>query len=285
MAGTSPLPLSASIMVSLALAATVGLAEVAYVLSLAGARIGGLLLAVLPVFFIAAFTIAQLVFWLLRSLIGRFILLDLRAHAVLSALTFLFIGWLHATENAGVQRVLQERVAAGVARTGSCPAQLDCLPLRPAADWRDAPLAQREERATRGTLDAEGFSVLMRDPQASVRAALARRADLPQELLERMAGDPDPRVRETVAASPRLSDDALNRLAFERNETVRLAVARNHNAPPTALDILASTHSAPIRLLVARHPRASEPVLRRLLDGSGDEAEQIAKARLRNGGA
>ncbi len=279
------MPLSASIVVSLALAATVGLAEVAYVLSIAGAPVGGLLIAVLPIFFIAAFTITQLVFWLLRALAGRFLLLDMRAHAVLSGLTFLLMGALHATENIGVQRLLQERMASGAAHAGSCPVRMDCLPLRAVADWREAAVALREEMATRGTLDAEGFSVLMRDPQATVRAALARRTDLPQELLERMAGDPDPGVRAAVAASPRLSDDALNRLAFERNEAVRLAVARNHNAPPTALDILASTPSAPIRLLVARHPRASEPVLRRLLDGSGDAAEQIARERLRKGGA
>lgn len=283
MSSASALPLSASIVVSLALAATVGLAEVAYVLSIAGAPVGGLLIAVLPVFFIAAFAVAQLVFWLLRALVGRFLLLDMRAHAVLSGLTFLLMGALHATENTSVQRVLQEQAASGVARTGSCPARTDCLPLRPVSDWRDAAAALRETIAARGTLDAEGFAVLMRDPQATVRAALARRADLPQALLERMAGDPDPQVREAVAASPRLSDDALNRLAFERNEAVRLAVARNPTAPPTALDILASTPSAPIRLLVARHPRASEPVLRRLLDGSGDAAEQIARERLRGG--
>ncbi|MBZ0143196.1 MAG: hypothetical protein K8F56_06420, partial [Rhodocyclaceae bacterium] len=89
MSSASALPLSASIVVSLALAATVGLAEVAYVLSIAGAPVGGLLIAVLPVFFIAAFAVAQLVFWLLRALVGRFLLLDMRAHAVLSGLTFL----------------------------------------------------------------------------------------------------------------------------------------------------------------------------------------------------
>jgi hypothetical protein len=75
----------------------------------------------------------------------------------------------------------------------------------------------------------------------------------------------------------------LSRLAFDREERVRLAVARNRNAPPTALDVLASGSSAEIRLLVAGHPRASEPVLQRLLDESGDRAERIAQERLRGG--
>ncbi|MBZ0142750.1 MAG: hypothetical protein K8F56_04150, partial [Rhodocyclaceae bacterium] len=63
---------------------------------------------------------------------------------------------------------------------------------------------------------------------------------------------------------------------------VRLAVARNRHAPPTALDILASHDDAELRLLVAEHPRASEPVLVRLLDGSGDRAERLAQEKLGN---
>jgi hypothetical protein len=75
----------------------------------------------------------------------------------------------------------------------------------------------------------------------------------------------------------------LSQLAFDREARVRLAVARNPGAPPTALDILASTNEPGIRLLVANHPRASEPVLQRLLNGSGDQAEQRAQERLRSG--
>jgi hypothetical protein len=47
--------------------------------------------------------------------------------------------------------------------------------------------------------------------------------------------------------------------------------------------VLASDGSAEIRLLVAGHPRASEPVLQRLLNGSGDRAERAAGERLRSG--
>ncbi len=283
---TSPrqpvLPLSSSIVVSLAVAATVGLADVVYVLSVAGGGIGGRLLAVLPIYFIAAFAAAQLAFWLLRAAVGLVLPLDMRGHAVATGLTFLAAGLLHYAESAGVQRVLQEQAAAP---GGSCPPGLACTPALPPDALRQADAAGRRAAAAHGLLDAEAFAMLMRDPDAGVRATLARRADLPQELLERMAGDRHPVVREAAAASPRLSDDALTRLAIDREERVRLAVARNRSAPPTALDILASGDSAEIRLLVAEHPRASEPVLRRLLDGSGDRAEQAAQERLHGGRA
>lgn len=274
------LPLSASIIVSLAVAATIGLADVVYVLGVAGGEVGGRLLAVMPIYFIAAFAAAQLAFWLLRALVKAVMPLDLRGHAVATGLTFLLAGVLHYAESSGVQRMLQDQAAAPAT---SCPPKLDCLPLRPAGEMRDVDAAGRRAAAERGLLNAELFALFMHDPDPGVRAALARRADLPQELLERMSGDRDPAVREAAAESLRQGDDALNRLAFDREERVRLAVARNRNAPPTALDVLASGKSAEIRLLVAGHPRASEPVLRRLLNESGDRAERLAMERLRSG--
>jgi hypothetical protein len=277
------LPLSASIVVSLAVAATIGLADVAYVLSVAGGDIGGRLLAVLPIYFIAAFAAAQLAFWLLRAAVGALVLLDMRGHAVVAGLTFLAAGLLHYAESSGVQRVLQEQADSPIARDGSCPPGVACTPLRSAGDLKAADAVVRRASAERGTLNAEGFALLLRDPEPEVRATLARRGDLPQELLERMAGDRHPAVREAAAESPRQSDEALSRLAFDRVEVVRLAVARNRNAPPTALDVLASDSSAEIRLLVAGHPRASEPVLQRLRNGSGDRAELTAMERLRSG--
>jgi len=277
------LPLSASIVVSLAVAATIGLADVAYVLSVAGGDIGGRLLAVLPIYFIAAFAAAQLAFWLLRAAVGALVLLDMRGHAVVAGLTFLAAGLLHYAESSGVQRVLQEQADSPIARDGSCPPGVACTPLRSAGDLKAADAVVRRAAAERGTLNAEGFALLLRDPEPDVRATLARRGDLPQELLERMAGDRHPAVREAAAESPRQSDEALSRLAFDRVEVVRLAVARNRNAPPTALDVLASDSSAEIRLLVAGHPRASEPVLQRLRNGSGDRAELTATERLRSG--
>jgi len=72
-------PLSSSIVASLAVAAVVGLANIVLVLDLAGGEIGGRLLAVLPIYFIAAFAAAQLAFWLLRASVGR--LLGLGVHA------------------------------------------------------------------------------------------------------------------------------------------------------------------------------------------------------------
>jgi hypothetical protein len=281
--GKDILPLSASIIVSLAVAATIGLADVVYVLSVAGGQVGGRLLAVLPIYFIAAFAAAQFVFWLLRAAVGAFLPLDMRGHAVVAGLTFLAAGLLHYAESTGVQRVLQEQAGSPLAQADSCPPGLACMPLPPADELREADAASRRNAAERGLLSAELFALLMRDRDAEVRAALARRADLPEELLERLSGDRHPAVREAVASSPRLSDEALSRLAFDREERVRLAVVRNHNAPPTALDILASGRSAEIRLLVAEHPRASEPVLRRLLDAGGDAAEQRAQERLRSG--
>ncbi len=277
------LPLSASIVVSLAVAATIGLADVAYVLSAAGGAVGGRLLAVLPIYFIAAFVAAQLVFWLLRAAVKAVMPLDMRGHAVATGLTFLLAGLLHYAESTGVQRVLQEQSASSDAQGGSCPQGAACTPLPPADRLREADAAARRAAAERGQLDAGLFALLMRDTDAGVRAALARRTDLPQELLERMAGDRHPMVRAAAAESPRLSDEALSRLAFDREEAVRLAVARNRNAPPTALDVLASTHSPEVRFLVAGHPRASEPVLQRLLDGSGDRAERAAQERLLSG--
>lgn len=278
-------PLSASIIVSLAVAAVIGLANVIGVLGVAGGDVGGRLLAVLPIYFIAAFAIAQVVFWLLRWIVGRAARLGTRQHGVVVVLTFLVAGLLHYAERTGVQRVLQEQTDSPAARGGSCPPGMACIPLRSDSELKQADAATRRTIAERGLLVAEGFAQLLRDPDPVVRAALARRADLPQELLERIAGDRHADVREAAAASPRLSDQAMNRLAFDREERVRLAVARNRNAPPTALQILASSASADIRLLVAEHPRASEPVLQRLLDGSADRAEQVARERLRGGKA
>ncbi len=276
-------PLASSIIVSLAVAATIGLANVVLVLDVAGGDIGGRLLAVLPIYFIAAFAAAQLAFWLLRASVGRLLGLGTNAHAVVAGLTFLAAALMHYAESSGVQRVLREQADSPAAHGGSCPPGVACTALRPAGELKEADAVARRAVAERGRLTAEGFALLLRDPDPGVRAALARRADLPQELLERMAGDRHPAVREAAAESLRQSDDALSRLAFDREERVRLAVARNRNAPPTALDVLASGSSAEIRLLVAGHPRASEPVLQRLLDESGDRAERIAQERLRGG--
>ncbi len=277
-------PLSASIVASLAVAATIGLANVVLVLGVAGGDIGGRLLAVLPIYFIAAFTAAQLAFWLLRASLGRMLGLGTNAHAVVVGLTFLAAGLLHYAESSGVRRVLQEQADSPAAHGGSCPPGVACTALRPADELKEADAVARRAVAERGLLNAEGFALLLRDPDPGVRAALARRADLPQELLERMAGDRHPDVREAAAEAPRQSDEALSRLAFDREQRVRLAVARNRNAPPTALEVLASSASAQIRLLVAEHPRASEPVLQRLLNDRGDRAEQVARGRLPGAG-
>jgi len=271
------LPLSASIVVSLAVAATIGLADVAYVLSVAGGEIGARLVAVLPIFFLAAFAAAQIAFWALRAAVGALMPLDMRGHAVSTGLTFLLAGILHYAESSGVQRLLHERAAAAAA---SCPQGMACLPQPKAEALQGADVEARRAAAERGLLDATLFAQLMRDPDADVRATLARRADLQQELLERMAGDRHPAVRAAAAASPRLSNAMFNTLAIDRDDGVRLAVARNRNAPPTALAILAVMRSAELRELVAAHPRASEPVLERLLDGSGDDAERLALQRL-----
>lgn len=279
-ARTSAWPLSASIIASLAVSATIGAANVVLVIEVAGGDIGGRLLAVLPIYFIAAFAAAQLLFWLLRGSLGRLMGLGTNAHAVVVGLTFLAGGLMHYAERSGVQGILLEQADSPAAHAGSCPPGLGCTPLRPAGELRDAPAAERRAAAERGLLRAEGFALLIRDPDPGVRAALARRADLPQEMLERMAGDRHPAVREAAAESLRQSDDALSRLAFDRDERVRLAVVRNRNAPPTALVVLASSPSAEIRLLVAGHPRASEPVLQRLINDSGDRAEQAARGRL-----
>ncbi len=276
-------PLSDSIIASLAVAAVIGLANVIDVLGVAGGDIGGRLLAVLPIYFIAAFAVAQLVFWPLRWLVGQAVGLGTPQHGVVVALTFLAAALLHYAESAGVQQVLREQADSPAAHGGSCPPGVACTPLRSEDELKQADAASRRAAAERSLLAADGFAQLLRDPDPGVRAALARRADLPQELLERMAGDRHPDVREAAAGSPRLGDEAMNRLAFDREARVRLAVARNRNAPPTALQVLASSASADVRLLVAGHPRASEPVLQRLLNESGDQAERLAKERLRGG--
>ncbi len=286
-------PLSASIIASLAVSAVIGLANVVHVLGLTGGSIGGRLLAVLPIYFIAAFTGAQLVFWLLRWLVGLAVGhlkdasdnagLGVREHGIVVLLTFVAAGLLQYAESTGVQQVLQAQADSPAAQGGSCPPGMACTPLRSADALKEADAATRLVVAERGLLTAQGFALLLRDADPAVRAMLARRADLPQELLERMAGDRHPAVREAVAGVLRLSDDALSRLAFDRDERVRQAVARNRNAPPTALEVLASNSSAGIRLLVAEHPRASEPVLLRLLNDSSDRAEQVARERLPGG--
>lgn len=288
-------PLSSSIIASLAVSVVIGLANVVHVLGLTGGSIGGRLLAVLPIYFLAAFISAQFAFWLLRWLVGRIVAsfraasdnaeLGARGHGVVVLLTFVAAGMLQYMESIGVQQVLQQQAASPAAQEGSCPPGLACTPLRSADELMAADAATRRGAAERGLLTAEGFSRLMRDPDPAVRATLARRADLPQELLERLAGDRHPSVREAVAGELRLGDGALTRLALDRVESVRLAVARNRNAPPTALEFLAGSSSAEIRLLVAEHPRASEPVLLRLLNDSADRAERVARERLPGGKA
>jgi hypothetical protein len=123
-------PLASSLIVSLAVAATIGLADVVYVLDVAGGDIGGRLLAVLPIYFIAAFIAAQLAFWLLRASVRRLLSASARnAHAVVAGLTFLAAALLHYAESSGVQRVLQEQADSPAAHGGSCPPGVACTAL------------------------------------------------------------------------------------------------------------------------------------------------------------
>lgn len=279
-------PLSATLIASLAVAATVGVAMVAYVLAVAGGEIHGRLIAVLPVYFIAAFFSVLVVFWGLHALVA-WIRRELgggmgaREHGIVAFATFLVVSLIHYAQGPAVQRLLEERGSEAV-QAGSCPEGVECLPARAADELRGLPAAERGQVAGRGRLTAESFAALLHDPEPQVRTALAGRRDLPRELLERLAGDRAAEVREAAAGSPRLSDEALNRLAIDRDERVRLAVARNRHAPPTALDLLAGGPSGEVRALVAAHPNASEPVLQRLL-GREDRAAQMAAERLRRG--
>ena len=281
-------PLPAALIASLAVSATVGLAMVAYVLSVAGGGIRGRLIAVLPIYFIAAFFTSLLVFWTLRACVawisgefgdGR---LGAREHGVVALLTFLLVSLLHYAQGTDMQRRLHEWNSVS-AQAGSCPERMDCLAPRSAGELEGADVQERLRMAERGRLTAETFALFMRDADPRVRATLARRADMPEELLERLAGDRAAEVRVAVAQSPRTGDDAMNRLAFDREESVRLALAHNRNAPPTALDVLAGNPAGDLREAVAMHPNASEPVLRRLLSGRADRAEQVAQERLRSG--
>lgn len=283
-------PFAASLIASLAVAATIGLANVLYLLSVAGgSSIGGRLLAVLPIVFIATFVVAGALFWLLRWAVGRIAAaagaggLGTRGHGSVVLLTFLVAGLLHYAESAGMHRALLQRAGTPERPGGSCPAAMACTPLRSAAELQAGTAEARRAVAESGLLTAELFALLMRDADAAVRAALARRADLPAELLERLVGDRRAEVRAATAASLRLSDEDYSRLAFDRDERVRTVVAGNRNAPPSALEILASGSSAEIRLLVAGHPRAGAAALQRLLDQSGDRAEKLAQERLRGG--
>lgn len=283
-------PLSAAVITALAVSTTVGLALAVYVLATAGSDIRGPLLAVLPIYFIAAFFASLVVFWTLRAAAvwmsgvfgdGR---LGTRGHGAVALLTFAVAGLLHYAQGAGLQRLLDGRAVAG-GRAGSCPERMECLPLTSAEELADLDSAARLRAAERGRLSAATFALLMRDPDPRVRSALAHRSDLPVELLERLAGDRAAEVREAVAASPRLSDEAMNRLAVDPSENVRLTLARNRSTPPTALDMLAGSASGIIREEVASHPRASEPVLRRLIGGRSDRAERLARQRLGGGTA
>lgn len=281
-------PLSATVITSLAVSATVGLAMVVYVFAVAGGSVHGRLVALLPIFFFAAFATAIIVFWAAYFIVARIARefgggqIGAREHGIAVLLTFLAVSALHYMQGVGMRQLLHERESPSV-QAGSCPERTECLPLRPADELTGADARERMLMAERGRLSAATFALLMRDADPRVRATLARRADLPVELLDRMAGDRAAEVREAVAESPRAGDDAMNRLAFDPEESVRLALARNRNAPPTALDALAGSPSSAIRDLVAAHPNASEPVLRRLLNGSSDPAEQMAKERLRAG--
>lgn len=281
-------PRAATVITSLAVATTVGLAMVIYVLSVAGGAVRGRLVALLPVYFIAAFFSTLVVFWALHAIIAWFRTefgdgtMGAREHGFAVILTFLAVSVVHYVQGQDMQRLLQERGGAA-AQAGSCPERVECLPPRSADALSALTGEERRRMAERGRLTAEGFALLMRDADPQVRALLAGRGDLPEELLERLAGDRAAAVREGAAASPRMADQALNRLAFDREESVRLAVARNRNAPPTALDALAGSPSSAIRELVAGHPNASEPVLQRLLTGRTDRAEQVAQERLRSG--
>lgn len=281
-------PLSATIITSLAVSATVGLAMLAYVFSSSGGTIHGQLANLLFVFFFAAFASALIVFWTLHAIVVRIARqfgdgrIGAREHGIAVLLTFLAAGAFHYEQGLGMQQMLQARGASS-AQASSCPERMECLPPRPADELAGADAQERLRAAERGRLSAETFALLMRDADPRVRSTLARRADLPVELLDRLAGDKAAEVRAAVALSPRTGDEAMNRLAFDREESVRLALASNRNAPPTALDALAGNPSPILREAVANHPNASEPVLRRLLTGRADRAEQVAQERLRSG--
>lgn len=242
-----------------------------YGLVSAGGEVGPRLLAVLPIYFVAALGLGFLVFWGVFGAVAWYKeqfadgVLGSREHAVAVLLTFVVVGLLQLGQGAAVQSIEATRptaVEGGVS----------------AARLRAAPPEERLAAAQGGLLRPDAYVVLMRDPDVRVRVALAQRADLPAELMEYLADDRVPRVRAVVAASPKTDDATLRRLAFDQEEEVRLAVAGNATAAPGVLEILATSTRA-VRAAVAANPRTGRDVLLLL---AGDEDAAVAAAAQRN---
>ncbi|MFZ5509030.1 MAG: hypothetical protein ACOZCP_03135 [Pseudomonadota bacterium] len=265
-------PRAATRLAALAVAATIGAAMVVYVLVSAGGAVGTRLLAVLPIYFVAAFALGFLVFWGVFGAVAwykeRFAdgILGRREHATAVLLTFVVVSLLQLSQGAALQGLGETPPAASEGGVS-------------AARLRAAPPDERLAAAQGAALRPDAYAVLMRDPDLRVRLALAQRADLPAELMEYLADDRAPQVRTVVAASPKTDDATLRRLAYDRDEGVRLAVAANETAAAGVLQILAESTTA-VRAALARNPRTPREILQVLAQDSEPAVAQAARARL-----
>ncbi|GGN51872.1 hypothetical protein FHR83_009260 [Actinoplanes campanulatus] len=182
-----------------------------------------------------------------------------------------------------LSRQLAEQVLASgdhaaigmTARNLSVPADLvDVLLRYPDAEIRAA-AACREE------LTAEQFAQLAADPDASVRAAAGGRADLPADHVVRLLDDPDDRVREAVAAHANLNpaeramlDGPITDVALAARSAhprLRRRAAQHHDLSLDLVAALAHDPDSGVRLeLALHHPQApAELLLRSYLEDPG----------------
>lgn len=266
-------PFSATLITSLAVAATVGAAMVIHVLLVAGGEVRTRLVAVLPIYFIATFALVFAAFWGIRALVvwakQRFGdgVMGAREHGIAVLLTFVLVSLVQYSQGEGLRELYRAGGAAGV-DTGLSAGEL-----------RDMDPDARLRAADSSALRPDAYAVLLRDRDLRVRLALTRRPELPAQLLDLLADDPAAAIRAAVAESPKTDDVTLRRLAYDREERVRLAVARNRDAGSGVLDVLAGG-TAPVRAAVAANPRTARETLVLLARDEDPAVARVAQARL-----
>jgi hypothetical protein len=113
---------------------------------------------------------------------------------------------------------------------------------------------------------AEFLSLIARDPDPRMRAAVAGNASLAIADVTAAAHDPSPIVRRAAAAHPWMPPSLLRQLAYDGEEIVREQVAGHLATPPDILLYL--THQAVVRneapaylAAIAEHPRVPAQAL------------------------
>ena len=149
-------------------------------------------------------------------------------------------------------------VRADVLRSTACPGQL----LSAAAH---APFALWRRRVAAHPALADNIRQrLIRDPDATVRAAVVEAPTTPVAWLHPLLQDPAQRVRHALARRRDLPASWLDSLARQPGRWLHRWVARNPRCPREMLERLAQASAADVRRAVSRNPASSPFMLARL---------------------